>query len=215
MVSWGTVQTVSSEHEQTDDMDDIDMSADPSYVTYEDFGRRFFDYAVSEDRVAGAFKQLAGKDFELGPIGAGPGKLAKIMAKVSTGDPILKRHNRGIISFQLAIPLRIQLLIDLTVDKNRFDVAGHINLRLVVRAAEPLRVMIDVDQPSTDDVVINVESKTLRGSLLRLIADVDEEIKRFIVRYISKELTKPTVVAAREIDVAARLDAAWRLEPPA
>jgi hypothetical protein len=206
---------VSSEQEPTDDVGEMELTGLPTYVSYEDFGRRFFDYAVSEDRVAGAFRQLAGKDFDFGPIAVGPGKLAKVVANVSTGDPILKRHNLGIIFFQLAIPLKVRLLIDLTVDKTRFDVEGHINLRLTARAAEPLRVMIDVDQPTTDDVVINVEPRTLRGSLLRLIADVDEEIRRFVVRYIAEELTNPAVVAAREIDVAARLDAAWRLESPA
>ncbi|NUS45731.1 MAG: hypothetical protein HOQ24_18825 [Mycobacteriaceae bacterium] len=194
---------------------DSERGADRGYVTYEDFGRRFFDYAVSEDRVAGAFRQLAGTAFDFGPISAGPGRIARVAAHVKLGDPILHRRNDDIISFQLRIPLRLRLTIDLLVDKTRYDVEGDIHLRLAARAAAPLRVVIDVDEPSTRDVEINVESRTLRGSLLRVIADVDEEIKRFIVRYIAQELNKPAVAAAREIDVAARLDSAWRLDPPA
>lgn len=185
------------------------------YVSYEDFGRLFFDYAVSEERVAGVFRQLAGADFDFGPVGAGPGKFAKVSANVGLGEPVVERDNQGVISFQLRLPLTLRLLIDLVVDKSRFDVTGHIHLRLVARAAEPLQVVVEVDQPTIEDVVIDVASRTLRGSLLRIIADVDYEIKRFVVRYISTEIDKPEIVAARTIDVAARLDEAWRLAPPA
>ena len=35
------------------------------YVTYEDFGRRFFELAVTEERVAAAFAEIAGDEFEM------------------------------------------------------------------------------------------------------------------------------------------------------
>jgi hypothetical protein len=213
MMASRTVQTVESTCEQAEGPGSVDDG--PVYVTYEDFGRRFFDYAVSAERIAGAFRRLAGQDFDFGPVGAGPAGLARVSANVGLGEPILQRTHGGIISFVLSIPLTLHLLVDLTVDKSRFDVAGYINLRLAARAATPLRVVIEVDEPTTDDVVINVAPRTLRGSLLRIIADVDQEIKRFIVKYISREINSPAVEAAREIDVAARLDAAWRLEPQA
>ncbi len=48
------------------------------YVTYEEFGRRFFEIAVTEDRVGGAIAAIAGDAFEIGPIAqGGPGKIAK------------------------------------------------------------------------------------------------------------------------------------------
>jgi hypothetical protein len=178
-------------------------------VTYEDFGRRFFDYAVSDERVAGAFKQMAGNSFRFGPIAAGPGRFAKVSANVKLGDPVVERQPGEVISFELTLPLRLRLLVDLVLDKSRYDVTGHIRMRLAARAAAPLRVVIEVDAPTIDDVVIDVESRTLRGSILRVLADIDEEIKRVVVRYIRGELAKPAVVRAREIDVAARLDDAW------
>ena len=33
------------------------------YVTYEEFGRRFFEIAVTEDRVGGAIAEIAGEAF--------------------------------------------------------------------------------------------------------------------------------------------------------
>ena len=53
------------------------------YMTYEEFGRKFFEIAVSEERVCNAIAAIAGDAFEIGPMGQGPGKIAKVTAKVS------------------------------------------------------------------------------------------------------------------------------------
>ena len=50
-------------------------------VTYEEFGRRFFEVAVTEQRVGDAIGAIAGEAFEMGPIAQGPGRLAKVTAK--------------------------------------------------------------------------------------------------------------------------------------
>ena len=48
-----------------------------TFVSYEEFGRRFFEEAVTEDRVAAAFAEIAGGDITMGPMAQGPGGLAK------------------------------------------------------------------------------------------------------------------------------------------
>ena len=58
-----------------------------AYMTYEEFGRKFFEVAVTEDRVGGAIADIAGEGFEMGPIGQGPGKIAKVTAKVNIKTP--------------------------------------------------------------------------------------------------------------------------------
>jgi len=65
-----------------------------NFVTYEEFGRRFFDVAVTEDRVAAALAEIAGGEFEMGPMAQGPAGLAKVTAKVQIqkGDHILCDH---------------------------------------------------------------------------------------------------------------------------
>jgi hypothetical protein len=185
------------------------VSEDAAYISYESFGRRFFELAVSPERVVGAFGELAGSSFDFGPIGAGPGRLAKVSAKVHVGSPVLKRNDGETITFDLTIPIRLHLLIDLSVDKQRFDVDGDVALRLTVRAAEPLWVIIDVDEPSSADVLIDVRAETLRGSVLRALGSVDDEIKRFVARYIAKEIHKPHIEAARTIDVISQIERAW------
>ncbi len=178
-------------------------------MSYEDFGRRFFEHAVTQERVAAAFTDLAGSAFDFGPIGAGPARLAKVSAHVLLGTPTLNREEAAVISFELVIPVEVDLSIDLAVDKHRFSVDGAVHLRLTARAAEPLRVIIDVDEPKRRDVKINVSSESLRGALFRIFASVDHEIKRFVARYIAREIDKPHIRRARDIDIAARIEAAW------
>ncbi|MFI1911814.1 hypothetical protein [Nocardia sp. NPDC020380] len=187
-----------------------DEAAEP-YVSYEEFGRRFLEYAASPERIEGAFEKLTGEAFEFGPIAAGPGKLAKLSAAVRLGQPRLNREVLELISFDLVIPLQVDLLVDLSVDRYPFRVDGTIHLHLTVRTAAPLRVVIEIDEPQPSNVRINVASASRRGEVLRIIASVDHEIRRFVARYIANEIRKPSIQAATDIDVAARLDAAWKL----
>ncbi|MGX1806752.1 hypothetical protein ACWIGI_13640 [Nocardia sp. NPDC055321] len=182
-----------------------------AYLSYEEFGRRFLEYAASPERIAGAFEKLTGEQFEFGPIGAGPGRIAKLSASVRLGQPRLNREVLENISFDLVIPLDVDLLIDLAVDRYPFRVDGTIHLRLTVRTAEPLRVLIEIAEPQPSNVRINVASASRRGEVLRIVASVDHEIRRFVARYIAEEIHKPNIQAATNIDVGARLDAAWSL----
>ncbi|NNH69907.1 hypothetical protein HLB23_08525 [Nocardia uniformis] len=182
-----------------------------SFISYEEFGRRFLEYAASEQRISGAFGQLTGEAFDFGPIGVGPGRIAKLSATVRLGKPKLDREVLENISFELMIPLEVDLLVDLAVDRYPFHVDGKIHLHLTVRTAEPLRVIIDIAEPRPSDVRVNVASASRRGELLRILASVDHEIRRFVARYLAEEIRKPHIVAAIDIDVGARLDAAWKI----
>lgn len=179
------------------------------YLTYEDFGRRFFEVAVTEDRVAAGFAQFAGNEFEMAPIGQGPGKFAKVSAKVRIQQPRVSRKIGDTITFSVHIPLAINLLVDLWLDKQRFLVDGDIALTATARAAEPLLLIIDVAKPRPSDIRVHVSSKTIRGEVLRIVAGVDGEIRRFIAQYVAGEIDSPASQAAQVIDVAAQLDETW------
>jgi hypothetical protein len=189
----------------------VNTAAPMPYISYEEFGRRFLEYAASEQRIAAAFSQLTGAAFDFGPIGVCPGRIAKVSAQVELGEPTLRRNTDGHITFELAIPLSVDLLLDLAVDRHRFRVDGAVHVHLTVRTAEPLRVIIDIAEPQPSDVRINVASATRRGQLLRILVSVDHEIRRFVARYVAREIRKPHIAAVREIDVATRLDAAWKI----
>ncbi len=177
-------------------------------IPYAEFGERFFEHAVTEGRIVGALDGLAGDRIEFGPKGAGPGRLAKVSAKGTFGQASAERIESDEVSFRLSIPVDLDLEIDI-VDHHRFDVAVIVGLTLVARAAEPLRVVIDIDEPTAADIEVLVEAEGIRASVLQRVAGIDAEIGRFVARYIQRELNKPHILAARDIDVAARIDGAW------
>jgi hypothetical protein len=180
-----------------------------NYVTYEEFGRRFFEMAVTEERVAAAFAEIAGEEFEMGPMSQGPGGLARVTAKVKIQQPHVRRTLGDTITFAVRIPLIIELVVDLWVDKQRFVVDGDIALRASARAAEPLLIVIDVAKPRPSDIAVHVTAKSLRGEILRILAGVDGEIKRFVAAHVAGEIDSPGSQQAKLIDVAEQLGSAW------
>jgi hypothetical protein len=184
------------------------MDAD-DYMTYEEFGRRFFEIAVTEDRVGGAIAAIAGDAFEIGPIAQGPGKIAKVTAKVRVQEPRLTRNVGDTITFAIRIPLEIDMVVDLRIDKPKFMVFGEIALAATARAAGPLLLILDVEKPRPSDISIHVTSQSLRAEIVRIIGGIDAEIRRFIAAHVSEEIDSPASRKAKIIDVADRLDAAW------
>jgi hypothetical protein len=179
------------------------------YISYEEFGRKFFEVAVTEGRVGGAIAAIAGDEFEMGPMGQGPGKIAKVSAKVRIKDPRVTRELGEMITFAIRIPLEIDMVVDLRIDKPKFVVFGEIALRATARAAEPLLLILDVEKPRPSDIAIHVTSKSLRAEVVRIVGGVDAEIRRFIAAHVSGEIDSPASKKAKIIDVADRLDAAW------
>ena len=188
----------------------MDMSADAApYVSYEEFGRRFFEVAVNEERVGGAIAQIAGEAFEMGPIAQGPGKLAKVTAKVRIQQPRVSRTLGELITFGIRIPLEIDMVVDLRIDKPKFMVFGEIALKATARAAEPLLLILDVEKPRASDIAIHVTSKTLRAEVVRIVGGVAAEITRFIAMHGAGEIDSPESQQAKIIDVAQQLDETW------
>lgn len=178
-------------------------------ITYEEFGRRFFEIAVTEERVGNAIAEIAGDAFEMGPMGQGPGKIAKVTAKIRIQKPRLTRHVGPMITFAIRIPLEIDMVVDLRIDKPKFVVFGEIALRATARAAEPLLLVLDVEKPRASDISIHVTSKSLRGEVVRILGGIDAEIRRFIAAHVAGEIDSPASQKAKVIDVADSIDDAW------
>jgi hypothetical protein len=179
------------------------------YMSYEQFGRKFFEIAVTEDRVGGAIGSIAGDSFEIGPIAQGPGKIAKVTAKVRILDPRVVRTVGEMITFDIRIPLEIDMVVDLRIDRPKFMVFGEIALHATARAAEPLLLILDFERPRSSDISIHVTSKSLRAEVVRVLGNIDAEIKRFIAAHVAGEIDSPASQKAKIIDVATSIDAAW------
>jgi hypothetical protein len=182
---------------------------DHEYMTYEEFGRRFFEIAVTEERVGSAIGEIAGDEFEIGPMAQGPGGIAKVTAKVKIQTPSVTRKVGEKITFDISIPLEIDMVIDLRIDKPRFVVFGEISLHATAQAAAPLVLILDVHKPRSADIAIHVTSKSLRAELLRIVAGVDAEIKRFISAHVAGEIDSPASNKAKVIDIGGQIAEVW------
>jgi hypothetical protein len=186
---------------------DVDVA---QRTTFEEFGREFFHAAVTEERISGAFRGLAGDTFEFGPLAVGPAKIAKVNAAGRIGTPTVERADATELQFHIAIPVDVDLTVHLPLDDHRFQAALVVHLLLTPRPAPPLRVVIDVRPPGPKDVEVQLKAATMRGSLLQSLAGIDVELRRFVAKYVSREIDKPHIRAARDIDVAARIAGAWQ-----
>lgn len=180
------------------------------YCSYEEFGRSFFRLAVTEDRVLAGINVLAGEPIDFGPIGVGPGRLAKVSARGNLQPATLERVEGEHVQFRVALPVSLRLTVDLQLDTQHFDARLVVPLDLTARARNGCTVFIEALAPRPEQVDVHLKADGLRASLLQRAAGVDDELRRFVAKYVTRELEKPAVVAARTIDVARAIDSSWR-----
>ncbi len=178
-------------------------------MDYGEFGEQFFRHAVTAERIEASLARLAGDPIAFGPIGAGPGKVAQVKARGTVGEGTATPVDDAEVRFRLAIPVALELRLDLGVDVHDFEVDLVVGLDLHARAEAPLRVVIDIPAPDTGDVEVKLSSKALRSTILQRVAGIDREIARFVARYVAKEIDKPHIKAARDVDIADRIDEGW------
>jgi hypothetical protein len=186
-----------------------DADAGHDYISYEDFGVQFFARAVTEARILGGVNTLAGQPINVGPMGVGPGRIAKVTAKGAIGEASATPIPGDIVSYRVVLPVSLTFDVDLQVDSHRFTADLEVPLTLVARAASPLKVVIDVVPPLPNQVTVKLRAEGIRASMLNKVVGIDTELQRFVAKYVKREVTKPAVAAARVIDVARAMDGAW------
>lgn len=174
-------------------------------LTYQQFGRRFFELAVTEQRVLDGVAGLSGRPIEFGPIGVGPGKLVRVRASGQIGAAHVEPVDHEHVAFHVRIPVELTLVVDLGVDKSRFTTQVLVHLFPVARPAPPLVIQIDIEPPTTEQIDVTVQPDGAGASLIHSVAKVDREVARVVAKYVTGKLQEPEIVAACTIDVAAVL----------
>lgn len=183
-------------------------SAD-EYVSYQQWGVDFFAEAVSEQRILGAVNNIAGQPIDFGPMGVGPGKIAKVRAYGEIGAATATRLDSAEIAYRVELPVTLTFELDLQVETHVFHAELLVPLTLTARAVEGVRIFIEIDPPRTADVEVKVTAEGLRASIMQRVANVEGELRRFVAKYVARETGKPHIAAARVIDVSAAIDKAW------
>ena len=177
-------------------------------IDYEQWGLLFFDRAVTAERVLTAVNVLGGQKIDVGPMGVGPGRIAKVTARGVIGTATGERVAGDPVSFAVTLPVGLTFTLDLGVDVHRFDAQLSVPLHLVARAMDDLRILIDVTPPQPAEVGVRLNARGIRASITKHAAGVDGELRRFVAKYVAREIEKPYVIAARTIDVSGAIDRA-------
>jgi len=179
------------------------------HCSYETFGVRFFEHAVTAERIAGALAGVVGDDIEFGPMGVGPGKVAKVSATGRVLAPTATKVDDRPLTFRVRLPVDLRLAVELGGQAHRFVADLVVPLTVTAHAAEPLTIVVHIEPPSRHDIELRLDADGIRATFLQFVAGMDDEIRRYVARYIARELAKPGVRRATTIDVSAHIDAAW------
>jgi hypothetical protein len=182
--------------------------SDADVIEYAAWGELFFEHAVTLERVLAGVNVMADRPIEVGPLGVGPGRLAKVHAKGRIGTATGQRIGTLPLRFAVTVPVVLEFVLDLGMDKQRFDADVTVPLLLTVHGRTDLAIEVAVTPPRTEEVVVRLRAQGLRASLTQAAAGIDGELRRFVARYVAKEVEKPHITAARVIDVASAIDKA-------
>ena len=181
-----------------------------SEISYEAFGAEYIRRILHKDRILTMINELLGPELQLGPIGAGPGRKAATVSALATFRPCKGEEIAGdLLSYRVFLPISVVFDIDMRVDKHRFSADVVIPIILTVHTVAPLRIRIDITVPSDDEVALTLQSDTRRGAVLQKLARLEPELRRFLVKVVRTELSKPYVRRATDFDMAELIDKAW------
>ena len=190
------------------------MSGD--LVDYATWGQHFFANAVTAERVLAGVNVLAGRPIDVGPMGVGPGRIAKVRAQGQIGTATGERVGADPYVFHVSLPVTLEFSIDLGMDTMRFDADIDLPLLITARARTDLAIVLDVTPPEPTAVAVRLKARGLRASLTGKAANVEGELRRFVAKYVARELKQPYVEKATIIDVRGAIDkAAARIAPQA
>lgn len=179
-------------------------------ISYEDFGRRLFASVLHEERIEDSVATVLGDRIQVGPFGAGPGRfLAKVSAVGTIGRPRATAIPGPMVAYRVDLPIEVAFDLDLAVDVQTFRASLVVPLTLTARAAAPLTIVWDITPPEDHELSVRVEVDSRRAELVRRLVGIDEELRRFMLRYVSRELRKEHVIRATHIHLGEVIDAAW------
>ncbi|MGY2124928.1 hypothetical protein ACW9HJ_26075 [Nocardia gipuzkoensis] len=172
------------------------------WIGYGEFGHRFFSRIVTRERVCDVVERLAGRPIEVGPLRTGPRAGVVVTVRGAVRIPRLADRAADPVAFDLTLPVSLDITVDV-LKANRYRADVEVPLVLTARAADPLRVVIDVPPPNPADIRMEFTAHGARAAALGALAGIKKQVVTQVAAVIRKELADP---AMRTIDVAARID---------
>lgn len=174
------------------------------------FGPDFMRLILHKDRVTQSIDRVLGDTFALGPIGAGPGRKFATATATGTYKPSYGHALEGdVTGYQVFVPVSVVFDLQISVDSMRFLADVVLPLHITMRLEDPLTIVWDIRPPSEQEIHLQVRTEKVRSAVLQRVSGLDGELRRFISRFVARELEKPHVQRAQRIPLIELIDAAW------
>lgn len=176
------------------------------WISYEEFGSRFFRRAVTGARIEKALEEVAGKHIKIGPVDIG---LVGVNAEGRVGDPTISATKDSDVVFRIQIPVALGIVARVGSEM-KLHAGIEITLELRARPAEPLLIVVDIPQITADDVRLKIEAGAL-GLTGRLMLDpilgpLTVFLRGEVANQVNLMLSKPESIESRITDVGAAID---------
>jgi hypothetical protein len=179
-------------------------------TTYEQFGVSWIHRVLHKERILRTVDQVLGDQIALGPIGAGPGRAFASVSFVGTYRPTTGELVPGeLLTYAIDLPISVVFDLDLPLDRLTFNAEVVVPLLLEVHTEAPLRLRLELTTPSEDQIGLELTTDTRRGAMLRKVAGLDAELRRFLLKVLDTELAKAYVRKATYLDMEQLIDGAW------
>lgn len=186
-------------------MADVDTSID-----YARFGQAFFELAVSEERIRGAFIGLQAEPIEFGPRSGGPGGMARLQGRGWLKNPTIERQGTRPVQFAITLPVAMRLTIAVAGATYAFDAQLRIPLTLTAEAHTPLILFLAIEPPAESAIEIHLVPRQRSGLMFARMVGMQEQIRRYAAREVAREIDSPRVRALCRIDILERLEHSWQ-----
>lgn len=183
-------------------------------ISYEEFGVRFIELAVTDERLASALAAVAGDVIRVGPLGVGPGGAATVDAEGRVGSPAVERIPGTPLQFRATLPVDLSLDVRVAGAHHRYEAAVTIPLELTVLTEEPITLVIEVARVSSKDLGVRLRAEGMRAKVLSRLGNVEDEVRRHVARFVRERVDSPEGLQARRIEILPLIDEAWRPGQP-
>ena len=179
-------------------------------ISYEQFGESWIRRVLHKERILRTVDQVLGDQIALGPIKAGPGRAFASVSFVGRYQPTRGVEMPGdLLAYAIELPISVDFDLELPLDKVAFKADVIVPLVLEVHTEAPLRLRLDLITPTEDQIVLDLRTDTRRGAMIRKMAGLDGELRRFLLRVLDTELAKPYVRRATHLDMEQLIANAW------
>lgn len=212
----GYCQPVTEATQLDDQADQAPLAAEPEsrpepeLITYAEFGEAFMHQVLHLDRILECIDRALGDEIRLGPMGAGPGRKIATLTAQGRFRPSRGRKLPGpLIRFDVEIPVDVDFDLDLTLDSLRFHAEVLVPIGVTLKVAEPLTILWDITTPTEDQIQFQLSTDQRRSAMLQKVAGMEGELRRFLVRFVERELGKPHIQRAAHIELDRVIANAW------